>query len=213
MKLDIQQKVGIAEGTEFYLKPGQIQKKDLPLKSFLTTFETKLNEPKMDKDIIKVINKQGDKQKHSSNVKAQMTEWIMNDKPGFDLLAKYISNMAKEVSLLQYNRKILPNITDMWGMKYKSEEYAVPHDHWPAIWSCVYYVNAPKEAPGLFFPEMGEQGGERQLEQGLLVMFPGHTKHGVRPKKFKGYRYVVSANINDINRINRRSNDKINKST
>ena len=197
--IEVQKREGVAEGTEFYLKPGQIQKKDLPLKSFLTTFEMKLDEPKMEKDIIKVINKQGDKQKHSSNVKAQMTEWIMNDEPGFDLLAKYISNMAKEVSLQQYKRKINPLVKEMWGMKYKSEEYAVSHDHWPAVWSCAYYVNAPKDAPGLFFPEMGDQGGERQLEQGLLIMFPGHIKHAVRPKKFKGYRYVVSANIHDYN--------------
>lgn len=197
--IEIQKREGIVKGTEFYLKPGQIQRKELPLKGFLTTFEMKLDEPKMEKDIIKVINKQGDKQKHSSNVKAQMTEWIMNDEPGFDLLAKYISNMAKEVSLQQYKRKINPLVKEMWGMKYKSGEQAIPHDHWPAVWSCAYYVNAPKDAPGLFFPEMGDQGGERRLEQGLLIMFPGHIKHAVRPKKFKGYRYVVSANIYDYN--------------
>ena len=42
---------------------------------------------------------------------------------------------------------------------------------------------------------MGEQGGERKIEPGLLIMFQGHIKHAVRPKKFKGSRYVVSANI------------------
>ena len=197
--VEIQKREGIVKGTEFYLKPGQIQKKDLPLKSFLTTFEMKLDEPKMDKDIIKVINKCGDKQNHKTNVKAQMSKWQMWDEPGFKLLKNYIMDMAIKISKQQYNTSLDPFFKDMWGMKYKSEEYAIPHDHWPAVWSCAYYVNAPKEAPGLFFPEMGEQGGERQLEQGLLIMFPGHTKHGVRPKKFKGNRYVVSANIYDHN--------------
>ncbi len=197
-KLNIQKREGIALGTEFYNKPGEIQRKDLPLKSFLTTFETKLNEPEMDKDIIKVINKQGDRQNHKSNVKAQMTEWRMWDEPGFKKLANVICDMSIQISKQQYNRKIDPVIQEMWGMKYKSEEISIIHDHWPATWSCAYYVNAPKGAPGLFFPEMGEQGGERQLEQGLLVMFPGHTKHSVRQTKFKGSRYVVSANIETL---------------
>jgi len=200
-KLNIQKREGIALGTEFYNKPGEIQRKDLPLKSFLTTFETKLNEPEMDKDIIKVINKQGDRQNHKSNVKAQMTEWRMWDEPGFKKLANVICDMSIQISKQQYNRKIDPVIQEMWGMKYKSEEISIIHDHWPAIWSCAYYVNAPKNAPGLFFPEMGDQGGERQLEQGLLIMFPGHTKHGVRPRKFKGNRYVVSANIHDYKQL------------
>ena len=197
-KLNIQKREGFALGTEFYNKPGEIQRKDLPLKSFLTTFETKLNDPKMDKDIIKVINKQGDRQNHKSNVKAQMTDWRMWDEPGLNKLKNIICEMSIQISQQQYNRKITPMLTDMWGMKYKSMETAITHDHWPAIWSCAYYVNAPKGAPGLFFPEMGEQGGERQLEQGLLIMFPGHTKHAVRPMKFKGSRYVVSANVNDM---------------
>ena len=197
--IEVQKREGVAEGTEFYLRPGQIQRKDLPLKSFLTTFEMKLDEPKMDKDIIKEINKQGDRQNWNSYVKAQMTDWRMSEKPGFNKLKKYIYEMASKVSIEAMNRKIDPFITDMWGIKYKSEQISIQHDHWPAVWSCVYYVNAPKDAPGLFFPEMGDQGGERQLEQGLLIMFPGHTKHAVRPKKFKGYRYAVSANIHDYN--------------
>jgi len=179
----------------------EIKRKDLPLKGLLTIFETKIDDPKMDKDIIKEINKQGDRQNWNSNVKAQMTDWHMMDKPGFNKLKKIISDMSLQISKQQYNRNITPNIVDMWGMKYKNEEISISHDHWPAIWSCAYYVNAPKNAPGLFFPEMGDQGGERQLEQGLLIMFPGHTKHGVRPRKFKGNRYVVSANIHDYKQL------------
>jgi len=83
--------------------------------------------------------------------------------------------------------------------KYKSEDVAITHDHWPSIWSFAYYINAPKGAPGLFFPEMGDQGGERNIEPGLLVFFEGHIKHAVRPAKFKGYRYVVSGNIKENN--------------
>ena len=174
-----------------------IQRKDMPLKGWITTYETKINDPKMDKEIKKLIDGQGDRQNHKTNVKAQMTEWVMQNQPGFKKLAEIIKQMAIQGSLQLFNRKINPRISDMWGMKYKSNDHTVPHDHWPALWSFAYYLNAPKDAPGLFFPEMGEQGGERTLEPGLLLMFKGDIKHAVRQVKFKGYRYVVSANVSD----------------
>ncbi len=177
-----------------------IQRKDMPLKGWITTYETKINDPKMDKDIKKVIDKQGDRQKHNSNVKAQMTEWHMHNELGFKKLVDISIDIAKRVSLNKYNRNINFKLTNLWGMKYKSDEEAIPHDHWPALWSFAYYLNAPKDAPGLFFPDMGEQGGERKLEKGLFVMFEGHIRHGVRRAKFKGYRYAVSGNLHeDIN--------------
>ena len=177
----------------------EIKRKDLPLKSFLTTFECMLKEPEMDKQLKKIIDKYGDRQNHKTNVKAQMTEWRMWHEPGFKKLAHYIIKASHVASTQTYNTAIEPVITNMWGMKYKSEEIAISHDHWPSIWSFVYYLNAPKDAPGLFFPEMGEQGGERKIEPGLLIFFEGHIKHSVRPAKFKGYRYVVSGNIKEKN--------------
>ncbi len=175
----------------------EIQRKDMPLKGWITTYETTIKDPKMDKQIKKIIDGQGDRQNNKSNVQAQMTEWIMQDQPGFKQLANIVLNMARECSLKQFNRKIKPEISDMWGMKYKSNDYTFAHDHWPALWSFAYYLNAPKDAPGLFFPQMGEQGGERKLEPGLLIMFPGHIQHAVRKVIYKGYRYVVSANVYD----------------
>ena len=171
-------------------------RKDLPLQSTMTFFETHIKDKKMDEQIIKHIDK-GDKINHKSNVKADMTEWIMQHKTGFKDLAKIILDMSVEGSKQKFNREINPHITSMWGMRYKSGEQAISHDHWPSIWSFVYYLNAPDGAPGLFFSEMGPQGGIRKLEPGLLIMFPGHTLHGVKPEKFDGYRYVVSANVSE----------------
>ena len=175
-----------------------VQRKDMPLKGWITTYETKINDPKMDKEIKKIIDKQGDRQNHKTNVKAQMTEWRMHNEPGFKQLANISINIAKQVSLDKYKRDVNFKLTNLWGMKYKSEETTIAHDHWPALWSFAYYLNAPKDAPGLFFPDMGEQGGERKLEPGLLVMFEGHIKHAVRQVKYKGYRYVVSGNLHEV---------------
>tara|TARA_Y100000004_G_scaffold158080_1_gene184187 strand:+ start:3719 stop:4276 length:558 start_codon:yes stop_codon:yes gene_type:complete len=173
----------------------QIQRKDLPLKGFITTFECKLNEPEMDKQIKKIIDKYGDRQNHKTNVKAQMTEWKMWNELGFEKLSIIVLDISKQISKVKYNNPINTMLTDLWGVKYKSGEMTTPHAHWPSLWSFVYYINAPKNAPGLFFPDMGEQGGERKIEPGLLIFFEGHIKHEVRPAKFKGYRYVVSGNI------------------
>jgi len=175
-----------------------IERKDLPLKSFITTFECKLNDSKMDKEIKKVIDKEGDRLNHNSNVKAQRTEWKMWDKPGFKQLADIAINIDKEASLEKHMRKPNLKLTSLWGMKYKSKDETIPHDHWPALWSFAYYLNAPKDAPGLFFPDMGEQGGERKLEKGLFIMFEGYIRHAVRKTKFKGYRYVVSGNLHEV---------------
>ena len=175
-----------------------IKRKDMPLKGWITTYETKINDPKMDKEIKKIIDKQGDRQNHKTNVKAQMTEWNMNHGLGFKQLSDIAINIAKKVSLNKYNRDVNFKLTNLWGMKYKSEEIAIAHDHWPALWSFAYYLNAPKDAPGLFFPDIGEQGGERKLEPGLLIMFEGHIKHAVRQAKYKGYRYVVSGNLHEV---------------
>ena len=176
-----------------------IVRKDLPLKSFITTFETKIDDKKMNEDLIKVIDKYGDRKNHKTNVKAQMTEWKMWKEPGFDKLSNIAMDMAHQASVQKYNRPVNLIMTNLWGMKYKSNEVAIAHDHWPSLWSFAYYINAPKGASGLFFPEMGEQGGERNIEPGLLIFFEGHIKHAVRPAKFKGYRYVVSGNIKENN--------------
>ena len=98
----------------------QIKRKELPSNSVLTTFEVIINDEKMNKDILKIINKQGDRQKYKTNVKAQMTEWRMWKEPGFNKLSKIILELSLQASEQKYNRKIIPVITDMWGMKYKS---------------------------------------------------------------------------------------------
>ena len=173
----------------------ELVRKDMPLRGNITTFECKLNDPKMDRELIKTIDEYGDRQNHSSNVKAQMTEWKMWHEPSFKTIADISLNIANQLSPRLYNRSVDLQLQTLWGMKYKSGESAIAHDHWPALWSFAYYLNAPKDAPGLFFPNMGEQGGERKLEKGLFVMFDGYIKHAVRPAEYKGYRYVVSGNL------------------
>jgi hypothetical protein len=172
----------------------ELKKNEIISNSTITTFETILEDEKMNKDIIETIDKQGDRQNYKTNVKAQMTEWNMKEQQGFKQLSFTILQIVTEISLHKYNIKINPFINDMWGLKYKSNDLTISHDHWPALWSCVYYINPPLNSPGLFFTEANI---EKSVQHGLLIFFEGHVKHEVKQSKYEGYRYVVSANIHN----------------
>jgi len=76
-------------------------------------------------------------------------------------------------------------------MKYRSGDYALSHDHWPALWSMSYYINPPEDGPSIVFPKSNYQV---KPVNGLMCIFPAYVKHEVEKKEFEGYRYVVSAN-------------------
>ena len=80
-------------------------RKDLPLQSTMTFFETHIKDKSMDNAIKKHINK-GDKINHKSNVKADMTDWVMQSETGFKKLADIILDMSAKGSKERYNREI-----------------------------------------------------------------------------------------------------------
>ena len=150
------------------------------------------NEEEMNKNIIDTINHQGDKQNYNTNVKAQMTDWEMWDYPGFNKLHNILIETIKGLACYKKRESVKFNIVDMWGCKYKDGDYTIKHNHWPSVWSMVYYLYPPKECPELIFNDFNYK---IKPEHGLMVIFPGHLEHEVNKKSFKGYRYVVSANV------------------
>ena len=159
------------------------------------SYYTKIVEDKsFQKDIIDVIDKFPDVQKKNTNVKAKMTDWYLMKEKGFNELSKHMLDFAEEVSEYRFKRASNFNFTvkEMWGICYESNEYTLPHDHWPFVWSVVYYINPPENCPNLVFPELNNYV---EPKDGLLVLFPGWMVHEVPPSFFEGKRYVVSANI------------------
>jgi len=148
------------------------------------------DQEEMNKDIIKTIDQEVGWHDYKTNVKAQMTDWRLHNYPGFDKFCVIISKVAKAISKnTSYSKFYIDNV---WGCKYKSNEETLVHDHWPNIWSLAYYISPPENCSELVFPEFNY---EIKPEHGMLVIFPGHYLHQVNKKPFKGYRYVVSANI------------------
>ena len=161
----------------------------------VSIFTTKIIDANMNDLIEKEIKKTGDVQDHKTNVKAYMTEWDMSDKPGFDKLKSLVLDITGYLSKMYYNRKINPRVCDMWGMIYKKGDYAIVHDHWPALWSGVYYLKAPKDSGNLYFPQI-KQSIEPKDKQ--MIIFEGKTRHGVRESLTDEKRIAVSFNVKEI---------------
>ena len=159
-------------------------------------FTSTIVDPQMSEDIEKEIRDMGDKQDHKTNVKAQMTEWNMQDRPGFIKFKEYIYPMIEFISKKYYNREINPRISDMWGMIYKKGDHAVVHDHWPALWSGVYYIKSPENSGDLFFPQLKQAF---QPKENMLVLFNGSTRHGVKENLSDSERVAISFNVKEDN--------------
>ena len=156
-------------------------------------------DPTIKDTVVQNIKNGGDKQNRTSNVQALMTDWNMEREPGFAELENEIT------SIIHY----LPNIISphdntaalqemeidaMWGMCYKKNDYTKVHDHWPATWSGVLYLDIPTDYAGtLFFPAL-----EYNIEPvtGQLVIFSGTTMHGVKTIQSNGERLAISFNYN-----------------
>ena len=159
-----------------------------------SVFTTTIVNSDMTDKLIEEIKKTGDKQDHKTNVKAYMTDWNMSGKPGFDEFEKHVLDITRFLSKKYYRREIQPRISDMWGMIYNRGNYAITHDHWPALWSGVYYIKAPKDSGDLLFPQLKQK---ITPTDGMLVIFDGATRHGVGESFSDDERIAVSFNVKE----------------
>ena len=141
----------------------------------------------------KYIRQQGDRIKHRSNIKAQMTEWNMQLEAGGEHFQKLV-DWVREVSIDSSPVQFIPDCYDCWGAVYKKGDYTISHDHWPAIWSWTYYVNVTSQCSPLVFTNSDYKV---QPSNGLLVLFPGWVKHKV-PQECDHERVMVAGNLNAV---------------
>lgn len=80
----------------------------------------------------------------------------------------------------------------MWAMMYEESEYAIPHNHFPSDFACVYYVDVEPDCAPIIF----EDTLKIQPKNGMLVLFPALIQHEVPATK--GRRMVISMNIEKI---------------
>lgn len=83
-----------------------------------------------------------------------------------------------------------------WAMVMHDGDYAVAHDHAEATWSSAYYLD-PGDADLSTHPDSGRlvfDDGFIDPTPGLLVLFPGTTRHRVAPYRGQRPRVVIAAN-------------------
>ena len=152
-------------------------------------------DPAIKDTIIKTIKDSGDKQNRKTNVKADMTNWNMQEESGFRELEQEIASVIKYIPSITRPNDHSDHpmeIKTMWGLCYKKNDYTDVHDHWPSIWSGTFYLDIPTDYAGtLFFPEL-----EYDIEPvtGQLVIFRGATLHGVKTIQSNSDRIAISFN-------------------
>jgi hypothetical protein len=153
---------------------------------FVGSSELRLN-------LSKRILELGDEQKRGTNLNADMTKWTMQADEPFKALVDLAICKVKEVSDKFFNRPDIDwMIKSCWGARYKKGDFARLHDHYPAIWSLVYYVSAPHNSSPLEFP--GPSVAIKPSD-GLLLIFPGNIEHQVPKSAIDNDRIVVSMNF------------------
>ena len=78
---------------------------------------------------------------------------------------------------------------NFWAMKYSEGDCAYKHNHYPADFSCVYYISITEKSSPIVF----ENKLQIQPKDGMLVLFPGIVDHNVFPTKDK--RIAFAANF------------------
>ena len=106
---------------------------------------------------------------------ARMTSWKSYGIKEFNLICTWIRNFLLSSSLTRHDDLILRDY-DLWGQLYNEGSYQVPHDHLPAHWSFVYYVNTPRGSSPLVFTTTGKR---IKAEDGKVLIFPSTLFHHV----------------------------------
>ena len=171
----------------------EVQAKQFEIKRNTFIYTSQLDNDNMDSNIIESIEKTGDQQNQSTNVKAQMTYWRMQKSLGFSELKLIIDKVIEQIFIERSNyRKHLgtPFLRDMWGVKYKENNFAKKHNHWPAIFSFVYYPSDCLNT-NLYFEEIDLR---IETKKGLLIIFDSFLHHQVETINEDVIRYSVAGN-------------------
>lgn len=100
----------------------------------------------INKDLKQIILDKGDEMQRVTNVKADMTNYKMLRNPTFKIIVKFVEEiiyqrLMDERMTLEALKVLQVKHIDCWGMRYKKGDHCVPHAHWPATFSWIYYVD------------------------------------------------------------------------
>ena len=88
----------------------------------------------------------------------------------------------------------------MWGLLYDNENEIASHSHPDALYSCSYYVNAPKGSAPLIFTTSNHK---IKAENGKLIVFDGRLDHHVPRSKINNDDKLSQVNLPRISILGR----------
>ena len=130
------------------------------------------------KDMADIIRSHKYEEERKSNVQAYMTNYFLHKQHS---IVNDVCNAAIEIVKsiqVQDQKGTLDRFFtfDCWGAIYSVDDYTIPHTHGPALWSWVYYIQVPNNAPPLYFSEANLRIHPKPDE---LILFPCHVLHEV----------------------------------
>tara|TARA_B100001250_G_scaffold8234_1_gene6922 strand:- start:416 stop:1075 length:660 start_codon:yes stop_codon:yes gene_type:complete len=125
-----------------------------------------------------------------SNVRAWVSHWFTHKVTKvFDPLVDVMTSACNYVSSQYYHGEQAEfEPFNFWVMDYEDGDETLHHNHYPASFSVVYYVDVEEGCAPLIV-----EGESIQPKNGMLVVFPGHLDHEVPPTK--GRRMAASGNF------------------
>ena len=161
---------------------------NFPIIQERVAFKDGLNE-----ELVAIIRSHGDTQRHKTNVKANMSSWFMQKQHAqFQIVGDKAISIAKKNSPHDIGMELF----DCWGVIYQKDDWTKVHDHWPHLWSFVYYIQCGENDSPLEFPDVRRHGEHLvQPLSGDMVLFPGWLRHKVSPQLADNERIIVSGNL------------------
>jgi len=136
------------------------------------------------------------KSKHKSFENYDMTKWLIyrTYSDDFEKFINLIPKIAKDYTKKHFNKEVSGNffVSQLWGIVSRPNGFATPHNHWPGIFTFVYYLELPENNPPLKFTDSEL---EIQPLEGELIFFPSWLKHEVPVNNSDGDRICVAGNV------------------
>lgn len=152
------------------------------------------------KSLKDVIKQSGRRDVEGTNLVAHRTGWNMYQKGRagealFQELCEIACHFSAEHSPTD---DFVPLVTSCWGAIYGQGDFARPHDHWPSVWSFVYFADVGESPSPLVFPNAKRAIKPRNS---MFCLFPGWALHEVPPQQSASERVMVAGNINHNSKL------------
>jgi hypothetical protein len=143
---------------------------------------------------------------YTTNVKGRMSEWLIYTENTI-IVESWILNIltVKYPLINNYNKSVNIFTSDMFFVRYGKGDVTLSHNHFPSVWSWIYYIKCPKGSAPLVFTNSGKK---ISVEEGTVVIFPSFIPHHV-PKNKCDDRVALIGNINIEDTAGRIKNENI----